>query len=488
MDIDLSCIPKAEEVTSLEQAREVIRLQAAIIEQLLGQIKNLQARVERLEAQLAQNSRNSHKPPSTDGYDKPKPKSRRKKSHRAPGGQRGHKGHTLTPVDDPDKTELHGLMHCPQCGRSLQGIPAHAHERRQVFDVAPVQREVTEHKGEIKRCPFCRESVKAQFPQGVTQAVQYGAEVRALVTYFSQYQLLPYRRIQEVFEDVLHLPISQGSVKNILDQCYRQLDGFEAHIKALLRDSSVVHFDETGMRLSKLRHWLHVACTEKLTVYTIHRRRGVEAMEAAGILTQFTGRAIHDYWVPYYHYDCDHALCNAHHLRELIYVEEQYDQHWANRLQTCLLDAKQEVDEAKRRGRCSLSRSRRDYHQRRYSRILREGKAELPVLDPPPTPPKRGRPKQHRAKNLHDRLRENKYGVLAFVYDFSVPFDNNQGERDIRMTKVKQKISGCFRSTQGAASFARIRSYISTARKQGQNVLSCLASAFQGQPFLPDNS
>ncbi len=287
---------------------------------------------------------------------------------------------------------------------------------------------------------------------------------------------------------MLHLPISQGSVKNILDQCYRQLDGFEAHIKAQLQDSAVIHFDETGMRLIKLRHWLHVACTEKLTVYTIHRRRGVEAMEAAGILTQFTGRAIHDYWTAYYHYGCDHGLCNAHHLRELTYVEEQYDQRWASRLQTCLLEAKREVDEAKRRGRRSLSRSRTEYYQRRYSRILREGKPELPVLDPLPTPPKRGRPKQHRAKNLHDRLREHKYEVLAFVYDFSVPFDNNQGERDIRMTKVKQKISGCFRSAQGAASFARIRSFISNARKQGQNVLSCLASAFQGQPFLSDSS
>ena len=487
MDIDLSGIPKAEEVSSLEQAREVIALQAAIIEQLLNQIKLLQTRVEDLEAKLAKNSRNSHKPPSSDGYDKPQPKSRRKKSHRRPGGQRGHKGYTLNQVDAPDERRRYVLSRCRLCGRSLKHISVQGHERRQVFDMAPAERHVIEHQAEIKQCPYCHTQVKATFPEGVTHAVQYGAQVKALVGYFSQYQLLPYQRIQEVFQDVINLPLSQGSIGNMLDHCYGQLEGFEASLKAQLIASPVVHFDESGMKINKAGHWLHVAGTSTLTYYYIHPKRGIEAMDEIGILPKFRGCAIHDHWAAYYRFACQHGLCNAHHLRELIYVEEQYNQRWAARLQVCLLQAKEEVDEAKRRGRSALSLDRIAYHQRRYSRILRQGTEELPVLDPPPTPPKRGRPKQHRAKNLHDRLKQHKYEALAFIYDFSVPFDNNLGERDIRMNKVKQKISGCFRSAQGAASFARIRSYISTAKKQGKNVLGSLVAAFQGQPLLLEN-
>jgi transposase len=286
----------------------------------------------------------------------------------------------------------------------------------------------------------------------------------------------------------MNLPLSQGSLRNMLDHCHGQLEGFEAAIKAQLINSPIVHFDESGMKINQAGHWLHVASTSTLTYYYIHPKRGIEAMEEIGILPKFRGCAIHDHWAAYYRFGCRHGLCNAHHLRELIYVEEQYNQRWAARLQECLLQAKEEVDEAKRRGLRSLSRGRIAYHQRRYSRILRQGAEELPVLEPPPTPPKRGRPKQHRAKNLHDRLRQHKHEALAFIYDFSVPFDDNLGERDIRMNKVKQKISGCFRSVQGATSFARIRSYISTAKKQGKNILGSLVVAFQGQPFLPENS
>jgi transposase len=480
MDIDLNRIPKAEEVSSLEQAREVIT-------QLIGLVKVLQTCVEALEAKLAKNSRNSHKPPSSDGYDKPQPKSRRKKSHRRPGGQRGHKGHTLSQVDTPDERRRYVLSRCPLCGCSLKHISAHGHERRQVFDVVPAKRHVIEYQAEIKQCPYCQRSVKAAFPEGVEHPVQYGAQLEALVSYYSQYQLLPYQRIQELFQDVMNVPLSQGSIATKLDRSYGQLEGFEANIKAQLIASPVVNFDESGMRVNNAGHWLHVASTSTLTYYYIHPKRGIEAMDEIGILPQFTGCAIHDHWAAYYRFGCQHGLCNAHHLRELIYVEEQYNQRWAARLQACLLQAKEEVEEAKRRGWRSLSRDRIAYHQRRYSRILRQGAEELPVLEPPPTPPKRGRPKQHRAKNLHDRLKQHKYEALAFIYDFSVPFDNNLGERDIRMTKVKQKISGCFRSARGASSFARIRSYISTAKKQGKNVLGSLVAAFQGQPLLPEN-
>jgi transposase len=363
MDIDLSGIPKAQEVSSLEQAREGIVLQATIIEQLLDQIKILQARVETLEAKLAKNSRNSHKPPSSDGYDKPQPKSRRKKSQRRPGGQRGHKGYTLNQVDTPDERRRYTLSRCPLCGGSLRDVAVQGHERRQVFDVVPAQRLVIEHQVEIKQCPYCQTQVKAGFPDAVEQPVQYGVQLKALVSYYSQYQLLPYQRIQEVFQDVMNVPISQGSISNMLDHCHGQLEGFDANIKAQLIDSPIVHFDETGMKINKARHWLHVASTQTLTYYIIHPKRGAAAMREMGILPQFTGRAIHDHWSVYYRFRCDHGLCNAHHLRELIYVEEQYDQRWAARLQVCLLQAKEEVDQAKRRGQRSLSRGRIAYHQ-----------------------------------------------------------------------------------------------------------------------------
>lgn len=486
MELDLSNIPKAEDVTSLAEAREVIRLQADIIEQLLRHTNKLGRRVEKLESQLATNSRNSHKPPSTDGYNKPEPKSRRKKSNRSSGGQRGHKGHTLEQVDQPDDIKRQTLDICPECLTSLQGVAVQDYEHRQVFDVPPVTIEVTEYQAEIKECPCCSQVVKAAFPEGVTQPVQYGAQVKALVSYFSQYQLLPYQRIQEVLQDVLNVSISQGSIKNILSHCHNILDGFEEQVKSHLLGADVVHFDETSLQVNKKKHWLHVASTAKMTHYLIHPKRGLEAMDAAGILPHYTGRAIHDHWKPYYRYDCDHALCNAHHLRELTYAEERFKQQWAARLQACLLDAKDEVDQAKQHGRSSLSRKRIDYHQRRYSRILREGVKELPTLDIDHER-KRGRIKQHKAKNLHDRLRKHKSEVLAYLYDFSVPFDNNQAERDVRMTKVKQKISGCFRSEQGAASFARIRSYLSTARKQGKNVLESLVSALRGNPLNLDS-
>jgi len=488
MDLDLGSIPEAEEVTSLAEAREVIKRQAAIIEQLLRQVKRLTQRVDELEARLGKNSRNSHKPPSTDGYDKPQPKSRRKRSNRPSGGQPGHKGHTLEQVEQPDDIELHTLEVCPACQSSLKGAAVRGYEHRQVFDVPAFKVRVTEHQAEIKECPCCNHTGKGAFPEGVTQPVQYGVQVKALVSYFSQYQLLPYQRVQEVLRDALNVSISQGSIKNILTHCHGRLSSFDEQVRALLIDADVAHFDETSLQVEKRKYWLHSASTAKLTHYLIHPKRGLAAMDAAGVLPHFTGRAVHDHWKPYYDYDCKHALCNAHHLRELTYAEERFQQQWAARLRTCLLDAKEEVDTAKSAGLSSLSGQRIDYHQRRYSRFLREGICELPILESPRDKPRNGRVKQHKAKNLHDRLRKHKSEVLAFLYDFSVPFDNNQAERDVRMTKVKQKVSGCFRSEQGAMSFARARSYLSTARKQGHNLLEALVAVFNGDPLTFDSS
>ena len=285
-------------------------------------------------------------------------------------------------------------------------------------------------------------------------------------------------------KDVLGVALSQGTISNLQKRCHGKLEYFEERTKELLIQEDVVNFDETGMRVNKHLHWMHVACTDSLSLYHLDPGRGVAAMDAMGILPEFSGRAVHDHLQAYYQYACDHGLCNAHHLRELIYALEQYGQHWAQRLIDCLIEAKEEVEQYRLSGHQSLPKERLVYYKRRYSRILRAGRCEIPVL-PEPAEPKRGRKKQHKAKNLHDRLSKHKAEVLAFIEDFNVPFDNNIAERDLRMNKAKQKISGCFRSLQGGQRFARIRSYISTLRKQSENVVDSLADVFNGSPFIP---
>jgi len=436
-----------------------------------ARITGLEKDIEALKNRLATNSRNSSKPPSSDGYGQPKPKSQRKKSGRSSGGQPGHKGSTLRQVEHPDHIQEHTVSCCTHCRADLSNQAVITHEVRQVFDLPEIKVAVTEHRAQIKTCPHCGSRVNAQFPADVTQPVQYGNGVRATATYLSQYQLLPYQRLQELFQDLFKIKLSQGTLNNILSRGYQQLEPFEDSAKAALKTSSVVHFDESGLRLKKKLNWLHVASTQKLTCYHIDPKRGKDAMNAMAILPYFNGHAVHDHWASYYGYDCQHVLCNAHHLRELTFAQEQHQQSWAGKLSQCLLDAKQEVDDAKALDTQSLNASRVSYFDRRYSRLLRAGQKELPVLSVDNNK-KHGRKKQHKVKNLHDRLVNHKKEVLAFLYDFSLPFDNNLAERDIRMVKVKQKISGCFRSDQGAETFCRIRSYISTVKKQGHHVFS----------------
>jgi len=446
-------------------------------EDLIALILQLCARVSELEAQLAKNSRNSSKPPSSDGYGNPRPKSRREKSDRRSGGQPGHVGSTLKPVVQPDQTVVCGAGVC-ECGCDLTGCAAVEVERRQVFELPVMKLHVTEYQAQIKACPQCGRQVKAAFPAAVSQPVQYGPRAQAAMIYLSQYQLLPYKRLQELLHDLFQMDVSQGTLDNVLKRGYEKLTGFEEQIKARIRDSGVAHFDETGMRVVKDLHWLHVASTSQFTAYHIDAQRGQPAMEAMGILPDFPGTAVHDSWTSYYAYDCAHALCNAHHLRELIFAHEEHGQQWAARLKACLLEANEEVMAAKTRGATELPTRRLQYFSDRYSRILREGRGELPLAPVKPAG-QRGRAKQHKVKNLHDRLRHHKTEVLAFLYDFSIPFTNNQGEQDVRMMKVKQKISGCFRSFDGAGIFARIRGCLSTVKKQGHNALQAMTMLFE---------
>jgi len=468
------------------QDKLLVLTKSDLIKIILSQtkmIRKLSDQVNSLEERLAKNSRNSSKPPSSDGYDKPAPRSQRKASGRKQGGQKGHKGYRLEPVENPDKIEIHAIEICEQCGCSLEDIVAKDHECRQEMDVTKPEPKVTEHRGEIKICQECGFVNKAKFPDRITQPTQYGPQLKAFATYYSQNHLIPYKRLQEIFKDCHNIDLSTGTLVNFNNQCYKILEPVETAIKKDLIEGAYVHFDESGMRSQGKLNWLHSASTEKVTYYMLHEKRGRIAMDDMAILPNFNGTAIHDHWKVYFSYDCDHSLCNAHHLRELKYVNEVYEQQWATNMIELLLQIKGVVEKAKHAGKTTLSDATLYRYAKKYSTVLEDGFLEIPLLEPTK---KRGKPKQHKSKNLWDRLRAFRQETLRFMYDFNVPFDNNLAERDIRMCKVKQKISGCFRGSSGGAVFSRIRSYVSTVRKHEVNVLDALRDAFFSTPFLPD--
>ena len=449
---------------------------------LIGIILELQQEVRALRDQLAKNSQNSGKPPSSDGLKKAR--SLREKGKRRSGGQAGHEGHTLKMVEQPDHIERHAVTTCPHCAADLSAITPEGVEKRQVFDVPPVRLEVTEHQAEVKQCPECGHTVRGCFPKSVTQPAQYGSRLTAQAVYLTVYQMLPLARACELFEDFYGQSPSQAFVLEAQTACQQQIAPAVDHIQQGILASQVVHFDESGVRVEGGLNWLHTAGTERLTYYAIHPRRGQVGMQAIGILPRFRGRAVHDHWSPYLKFEnCQHAFCNAHHLRELRFIAEQYDQTWAQDMAQLLLDIKTEV-QAVRTDRESLSPSRIAHYEQRYDDLLRQGFEATPPPDPPPTL-KRGRKKQSPARNLLLRLQRHKAETLTFMRDFRVPFDNNLAERDVRMVKVKQKVSGCFRTSRGANTFCTIRSYLSTVRKHSANVIQSLHDAFLGQPFMP---
>jgi transposase len=457
----------------------------ALVEGLLAQIKRLEARLEKLENQQQKDSRNSSKPPSGDGFAK-RTKSLRKKSERPSGGQKGHPGSTLEWCEQVDEVITHAVNTCDSCGASLSAVPVLEHELRQVHELPLMRLQVIEHQAEIKCCAQCEWLSRGVFPADVNSPVQYGSGVRGLMVYLMAGQLLPSARTCEVLSEILGCEVSEGTLYTARAQCFEQLAPVEAQIKESIQKAAVVHFDETGLRVNRKLWWLHVACTTSLTYYFVHPKRGQEAINEMAVLPTFKGISIHDGWSSYFLYGCLHGLCNAHHLRELRFIGERYEQPWAAEMMTLLVEIKTAVETAKIEDDRVLSLPQLTDFEQRYQTLLANGfKANPPPPIDETVPKKPGRVKQSPPKNLLDRLKAHQAAVLAFMYDFQVPFDNNQAERDVRMMKLKQKISGCFRSPDGAQQFCRIRGYISTLRKQGISVLDALKGTFAGSPILP---
>ncbi|GER86331.1 hypothetical protein KDW_04930 [Dictyobacter vulcani] len=483
-------VDQQRETIALQQER--LRLQdaqlmksQAIIEHLEQQLEALKRDVERLQKQLKKDSHNSHLPPSSDRFHR-QPKSLRSKSGRASGVQSGHQGHTLMLIDQPDQVIVHTVDHCHHCLTPLHHAPALALERRQIIDLPTKRAVVIEHQSQAKWCPSCQSLSQAPFPSSVRAQVQYSDAFAALAVYLVQYQLLPYERSCELLHDVFGHAMSPGTLTTLIQRCAKQLEPVEILLREALCAQKVIHQDETGCHVGKHNWWVHVTCTAQLTWYVIHAKRGATALHDMNLLAHFIGVSVHDGWKSYRQFACGHALCNVHHLRELTCLAEDWNQAWAAEMKELLLQMKAHVEDAKASGQATLPARLYRCLRNQYSAIVLKG-YQANMLDPPAemSPPKRGRPKQSVALNLLDRLCQQEEAVLTFLYDFAVPFDNSQAERDVRMIKVQQKVSGCFRSIAGAQAFCRIRSYLSTMRKQGQPLLAALESTFTGELVLP---
>ena len=442
----------------------------------------MRAEMTELLARLSMTSRNSSKPPSSDGYTKPAPKSRRVRSGLKPGKQPGDPGHHLAQRTDPDATVIHAPTSCGHCGDDLTNAEVTETITRQVFELPSMALSCTEHQAQRKRCS-CGTLTTGEFPEEATAPACYGPALRAYVCYLVTRQHIPIARVGELLADTYAASVSTGAIVAMVAEGAGLLDEFLGEVQAQLRTAKVVHADETGLRVNALLAWVHAVSTTDLTLYHLDTRRGTTAMDAMGVLEHLTGVLVHDGWVPYSHYDnVAHQLCNAHHIRELAAAAQSDGQTWASDMATLLSGTWHHVLEAKADGQRHLDAQELVSIRANYRAIIDAGHE----ANPPPVPTgRRGRPKRSKAHNLLDRLDLHADDVLRFVTDFSIPFDNNLAERDIRMVKIAQKISGGFRSFEGAEAFLAFRSYLSTAAKQGVNRLEALQELFAGDTWMP---
>jgi transposase len=377
----------------------------------------------------------------------------------------------------------HRVTVCASCQHDLREVEACVTLRRQVVDLPSPRLIVQEHRAQHKQCPRCQHLTQAAFPPTVTAPIQYGPLVGAVAVYLTQQQLLPLERTCEVLRDLLGVQMSEGTVGELIKRTAAELAAVEHQIKEALIEAAVIHQDETGVSVAGKRYWEHVTSTATLTHYQVDQSRGQDALNAIGILPVFKGISIHDGWGSYFLYDCEHALCLVHLLRDLVFQAEEQGAVWAAELTELLLAMKQATQDAREQGKCWLDPLEVLDWELAFLRLLDEGDQVTPRATAPPGT--KGRIKQSAARNLLDRLRTHQKAVFCFLEDLRVDFDNNLAERDLRMIKVQQKVSGCFRSLAGAQAFSRIRGYLSTLRKQGLPLLSALQATLGGHPLLP---
>jgi transposase len=454
---------------SINQVKDLIASESNLSPALKASIEVLLLLISILVNRLGLNSKNSSKPPSTDPN---RFKKSRKTGERRPGGQPGHKGKTLQQVDNPDEIKV-----IPVDRNSLpKGQYCKAgYETRQVIDV-DITTVVTEWRAEILEDSQGKRYV-APFPEGITRPVQYGIGVKVNAVYMSQYQLIPYNRIEDHFQDQMQIPISAGTVHNFNQDAFDRLEDFDEWVNNKLKASDLIHCDETGINIGGKRRWLHSACNDSFSYFYPHEKRGCDALDEMGILAMYRGIICHDHWKPYYQYGGSHALCNAHHLRELERAWEQDGQHWAKKVSELLV----EMNKATHAAGGRLETNKSAGFRQRYRNLLREAEIECPAPDEARRKGSRGKIARSKSRNLLERLRDFEADALRFMDEKIVPFSNNQAENDLRMTKVQQKISGCFRSMAGAKIFCRIRSYLSTCRKQGVAASEALRLLFEGK-------
>ena len=457
----------------------------ALILLLQEQITVLQEAIRQVQSRLNMSSRNSSKPPSSDGLNKPAPKSLRVAGQRPSGGQKGHPGSTLCQAAQPDKIVVHGVPdQCQACQSKLTF--AYVGETRQVFDLPSLQFEVTEHHAMQAICS-CGQIHTGEFPEGVNAGVQYGPRAQAAMVHLNQNHAVSVQRTAALMKDFFGLSVSQAMVLKANQTGANLLQSTVQGIGRGAVSSAVLHADETGIRVTKKLHWLHVLATDTLTWVGCHPKRGSDAFDALGLLPQFEGVLVHDGWAPYKALQCQHALCNAHHLRELVYLLEEQGQVWAGDMIELLTHASHLDNVNCADAQLPNYASQKYQSQVRqlrelYGAILAQAELANPLAL---SSGKRGRPKQSKATNLIGRLRDYSDDIWRFMTQAHVPFTNNLAEQAVRMPKVKQKVSGCFRTLQGAQTYCVIRSYCASMQKQGANVFDSLVCTFKGAPPQP---